>query len=110
MSNGYKTSPFNVKSLFTNIPLDRTIDIILKRIYDKHKLQPSITRLEMKKLLTLYTKNVNFRFDNVIKIQNDGVAIGSPLGPVLCDIFMIKLETSPFTRINRLYTILEEIC
>ena len=27
-------------------------------------------------------------------IQNDGVAMGSPLGPVLSDIFMIELETS----------------
>ena len=26
---------FGVKSLFTNVPLDCTIDIILKRIYEK---------------------------------------------------------------------------
>ena len=39
-------------------------------------------------------KNVHFTFDNVIKVQNDGVAMDSPLGPVLSDIFMIELETS----------------
>ena len=48
----------------------------------------------MKELLVLCTKNVHFTFDNVIKVQNDGVAMGSPLGPVLSDIFMIELETS----------------
>ena len=48
----------------------------------------------MKELLILCTKNVHFTFDNVIKVQNDGVAMGSPLGPVLSDIFMIELETS----------------
>ena len=30
----------------------------------------------MKKLLILCTKNVHFMFDNVIKVQNDGVAMG----------------------------------
>ena len=48
----------------------------------------------MKELLVLCTKNVHFTFDNVIKVQKDGVTMGSPLGPVLSDIFMIELETS----------------
>ena len=39
-------------------------------------------------------KNARFTFDNVIKVQNDGIAIGSTLGPVLSDIFVIELETS----------------
>ena len=56
--------------------------------------QTSITSSEMKKLLIICTKNVHFRFDNVIKVQNDGVAMGSPLRPALFDIFMIELETS----------------
>ena len=86
--------PFDVKSLFANVPLDRTIDIVLRRIYDKHELQTSIARSEMKKLLILCAKNVHFTFDNVIKVQNDGMAMGSPLRPVLSDIFMIELETS----------------
>ena len=85
---------FDVKSLFANVPLDRTIDIVLRRIYDKHELQTSIARSEMKKLLILCAENVHFTFDNVIKVQNDGMAMGSPLRPVLSDIFMIELETS----------------
>ena len=80
--NGYQMVSFDVKSLFTNVSLDPTIDIVLRRIYDKHELQTSITRSEMKELLILCTKNVHFTFDNVIKVQNDGVAMGSPLGPV----------------------------
>ena len=83
--NGYQMVSFDIKSFFTNVPLDRTIDIVLRRIYDKHE----ITRSEMKELLILCTKNVPFTFDNVIKVQKDGVAMGSPLGPVLSDIFMI---------------------
>ena len=77
MPNGYQIVSFDVKSLFTNVPLDWKIDIILKKICDKHELQTSIIRSEMKELLISCTKNV-FTFDNVIKVQNDGVAMGSP--------------------------------
>ena len=31
----YKMVSFDVVSLFTNVALDETIDIIIKRIYDK---------------------------------------------------------------------------
>ena len=61
--------------------------------YDK-ELQTSVTRSEIKELLILCIKNVHFMFDNVNKVQNDGVAMGSPLGPILSVIFLIELETS----------------
>ena len=80
---GYKMVSFDVKSLFTNVPLDRTINIILKRIYDDNELRISISRNEMKELLLLYTKKVHFIFNGKIYMQVDGVAIGSRLRPVL---------------------------
>ena len=51
--SSYKLVSFDVKSLFTNVPLYRTIDIILKRIYDKHQIKTNIGRKEMKDLITL---------------------------------------------------------
>ena len=48
----------------------------------------------MKELLYLCTRNVHFSFDNNIYIQNDGVDIASPLGPILANIFMVELERS----------------
>ena len=44
---GYKMVSFDVKSLFTNVPLDRTINIILKRIYDDNELRIPILRNDM---------------------------------------------------------------
>ena len=44
---------FDVKSLFINIPLNQTIDIILKGIYDDNEIRISISRNEMKELLLL---------------------------------------------------------
>ena len=46
----------------------------------------------MKELLTLCTKNVHFAFEGKIYKQNDGVAMASPLGPVLADTFLVELE------------------
>ena len=90
----YKMVSFDVKSLFTNVPLDRTISIILKRIYDQALLQTFLTRSELKVMLLLCTKKVHFTFNGKTYIQTDGVAMGSPLGPVLTDFFMIELEKS----------------
>ena len=83
-----------MKSLFTNVPLEYTTDLILKRIYDNGELSTDITRSEMKEMLTLCTKNVYFTFNGDIYLQTDGVAMGSPLGPVLAGIFMVHLERS----------------
>ena len=83
---------FDVKSLFTNVPLKKTIDITLERIYGRKEINTQTTRPEMKKLLTLCTKNVQFTFDNQVYQQNDGLAMGSPSGPVLTGIFMVELE------------------
>ena len=46
----------------------------------------------MKEMLILCTKNVHFTFESRTYVQTGGVAMYSPLGPVLADIFMIKLE------------------
>ena len=48
----------------------------------------------MKELLLLCTNNVHFTCNGQIYIQVEGVAMGSPLAPLLADIFMIELERS----------------
>ena len=92
LSIEHKMVSFDVKSLFTNVPLDRTIDIIWKKIYEKNEIVTSITKNEIKEMLILCTENVYFTFECRTYVQTDGVAMGSPLGPVLADIFMIELE------------------
>ena len=77
----YKLISFYVISLFTNISLDCTINIILKRIYVQRELETILTK-EMKDLLLFCTKNVHFSY-NHLYTQKDGVAMGPPFGPVI---------------------------
>ena len=88
----HKFISFDVNSPFTNVQLDFTIDLILKRIYEDNEIQTNIKKKEMKQLLVLCTKNKHFSFSGIIYQQCDGVAMGSPLGPVLAGIFMVHLE------------------
>ena len=60
----------------------------------------SISKKEMKQLLTLCTKNLHFTYDNKVYQQNDGVAIRSPLGSVLSGLFVVELENSLVPTLN----------
>ena len=72
----YEKLSFDVKSPFTSVPLEHIIDIIIKRIYEKHEITIVLTKNEMKKLLTVCTKNVHFSFSYDIYIQIDGFVMG----------------------------------
>ena len=45
LSLEHKMVSFDVKLFFTNVPLIRTIDIILKRIYEKNEIVTSIVKM-----------------------------------------------------------------
>ena len=49
----YKMISFDVKSLFTNVPLEETIAVILKKVSDKSKIMTNIPRKTMRQLLLL---------------------------------------------------------
>ena len=83
----------DVVSLFANVPLEDTINTTLRRIYEKKEIATDIPKWEMRELLYICTKNVHFTFSNTICNQNDGVAMGSPLGPV-ANVFIVELETA----------------
>lgn len=82
---------FDVVSLFTNLPLEETIDIIGLVSADLH-LDFPLPLPDLKSLLLLCTKNVQFSFNEKLFRQTDGVAMGSPLGPILANIFLGYVE------------------
>ena len=91
---GYQMILFDVKSLLTSIPLDKTIEITLQCICDSNEITKQNLKKVMKELLLLCTKEVHFAYRNGIYQQNDDVTIGSPSNPVLVGIFMVELETT----------------
>ena len=91
---------FDVTSLFTNVPLEYTIDVIIRKVYEEKLIKTDIPKKEMKKLLLLYTKNFHFEYNGETFQQFDGVAMGSPLAPVITGIFMVELENTLVSRLK----------
>ena len=79
---------FDVKDLFTNIPLDETIDLCTQQLFLHDSLIGGLNSEQFKSLLELATKESFFLFDNAYYKQVDGVAMGSPLGPTLANSFL----------------------
>ena len=78
---------YDVCSLFTNIPLNETIDLAVNIIFDNNKSM-NITKPQLKKLFVFATSQTHFLFHNKIYDQTDRVAMGSPLVPALGNLFM----------------------
>ena len=51
-----------------------------------------LSREELKKLLTICTQESHFQFNGQYYDQVDGVAMGSPLGPLFANVFMSNFE------------------
>ena len=92
---------FDVNSLFTNVPLDETIAICADNLYNIPDSQPCIPKEVFVELLHSAASTVEFSFDNTIYRQMDGVAMGSPLGPALANIFVGYYEEKLFSEISK---------
>ena len=89
--NGKQMCSLDVSSLFTNVPLIETVNFVCDYI-DTHNLSFPIPTSALRELLLRCTFNIQFKFNGTLYDQTDGVAMGSPLGPLLSDIFMSSIE------------------
>ena len=80
---------FDISSLFTNVPLDETIGICADALYRGGLDCPPLPKNTFKALMPIAMQGVEFSFNNQMYKQLDGVAIGSPLGPALANIFRL---------------------
>ena len=78
---------FDIVSLFTNIPLEECIDLAVKYISDGDP-DIKLSNTELKSLFSVATAQTHFLFKGSFYDQIDGVAMGSPLAPVLSNLFM----------------------
>ena len=101
---------FDVKSLFTNVPLTYTINLILDRMYPTcaticparprtRHCKDCHRRHSFSDLLRAATSDIQFIFDGKTFVQHNGVAMGAP---VIADIFMAHMETSLMERLEQI--------
>ena len=92
-SNNYVMCSFDIVSLFTNIPLDETLNICLNQLFpNEDSVYEGFDKSQFKSLLELATKNTFFLFNGALYEQVDGVAMGSPCGPTLANTFLCHFE------------------
>ena len=89
--NSLYMASFDVTSLFTNIPLEETISICTDAVKNG-TLDSNLDEKSMELLLNLSTNESVFLFNGKLYTQRDGVAMGSPLGPTLANVFMCSFE------------------
>ena len=81
----------DVDSVITTIPFEETTDICANTLFGNNE-KIGLSKIEIKELLTLATKEPYFIFNGEIYKQVDGVAMGSPLGPTLANAFLLYFE------------------
>ena len=84
-----------------DVPLNEVVDIIHEyAATNSHK--KGIPFVDLCKLISICTKNIQFLFNGWHYHQIDGIAMDSPLGPLLADIFMAHLEQRALNIITKM--------
>jgi len=90
----------DVESLFTNVPVAETINIILESAYNHETMTaPAIPKEMLRKLLVICTTMTPFKAPNGDLYQQiNGVSMGTPLGPTMANFYMSHLENEIFEK------------
>ena len=83
---------FDIKSLFTDIPLTETLSLCVQNLYKNQAHVNNLTKSSFYKLPKITMPESFFIFDGKFYEQCDGVAMGSPLGPTLANVFICHFE------------------
>ena len=79
---------FDIESLFTNIPIQETIEICVNILFSNSSTVFGFTKSIFKNFLELAVKNSFFIFNGKYYEQTEGLGMGLPLGPTFANIFM----------------------
>lgn len=90
MQTGFKLGSLDIVNMFSNIPIPVCINLIVNML-EKRSTNPLIVR-DVVSLLNTTLKQNYFCFNNKFFKQTAGLAMGSPLSPLLAEIFMADLE------------------
>lgn len=89
-----KLMSLDVESLFTNVPFEECLQI-LEGHFERQRVHPGEAD-ELISLTRMCMEQNYFRFNNQYFKQKEGLAMGSPLSPLMADIFMDYFENKYF--------------
>ena len=98
---------YDVLALFTSVPTDPAINTIRRRL-ELDQEPHSRTTMKVEHIISLLEfcfKNTYFQFKGRFYEQIQGAAMGSPISPILANLFMKDFEVMP----NALQDV-EEVC
>ena len=87
-------SSYDVTSLFTSVPIDPALNIIRDLLEKDEKLNDRTVLLvqNIMELLGFHLHNTYFSFQNEFYEQVEGVAMGSPVSPIVANLYMEHFE------------------
>ena len=88
----YTLVSLDAVSLFTNVPLRKTVNIIFGRVYNQKLIKTILSKNVLKKLILDTCQKTTFTLNNIIYEQKGGVSMGASLGPVLANIIIKECE------------------
>ena len=94
-----KLASFDVKSLFTCVPVEGAMKAVERAVLKIPDEQLPIPRYYYVRLIKLCVGFNSFQFEGVEYEQIAGLAMGSPLSPVLAQLFMEVLENDHYKKI-----------
>ena len=87
---------YDVTALFTNVPLNDTINILVEKAFVddwfNQTYDLNLQKDQPTKLLKIASTKQLFQFNGQLYEQIDGVAMGSPLAPLMANVFLCHLE------------------
>ena len=78
---------FDIKNLYTNIPIKETLEIIKIHLKEK-KLEKKYTT----QLINIIENIMNFQFNNKLYEQREGIPMCSPTLGTMSEIFLQNME------------------
>ena len=94
LAPGECLSSYDVSALFTLIPIDPALNIIRDLLDKDHTLKESTVLVvsDIILLLEFCPKNTYFSFQDQFYEQVEGAAMGSPVSPIIANLYMEYLE------------------
>ena len=103
---------YDIKALFTSVPIQPVINIIKNKLEkDKDlKLRTSMSVEHITSLLEYCLKSTCFVFKGQYYEQLEGAAMGSPLSPIIANIYMEEFEIKAPQHCTKPSHPVEEVC